>query len=233
MVLAHDVFLRGSRRFSPQKMPVSVKRIVEGYRAAEERAGRKPAEIELYNTAAGHHEHLVAKYCSLLGTTLSGVIAREDRGAVGYLRSRPDVMPDRIGCVGLSGGGCRAALLQATCDRVGAAVVVGMMSAHEDLLNRHVDGHTWMFFPPGLSRVCDWQDLAACRAPSPLMVQYDRDDHHFTPEGMEAAHRRIAEHYESAGNAESYVGEFYDGPHKFDRKMQESAFARLGDWLGG
>ncbi len=80
MVLAHDVFLRGSRRFSPQKMPVSVKRIVEGYRAAEERAGRKPAEIELYNTAAGHHEHLVAKYCSLLGTTLSGVIAREDRG---------------------------------------------------------------------------------------------------------------------------------------------------------
>jgi hypothetical protein len=123
-------------------MPVSVKRIVEGYRAAEERAGRKPAEIELYNTAAGHHEHLVAKYCSLLGTTLSGVIAREDRGAVGYLRSRPDVMPDRIGCVGLSGGGCRAALLQATCDRVGVAVVVGMMSAHEDLLNRHVDGHT-------------------------------------------------------------------------------------------
>ena len=80
MVLAHDVFLRGSRRFSPQKMPVFVKRIVEGYRVAEERAGRKPAEIELYNTAAGHHEHLVAKYCSLLGTTLSGVIAREDRG---------------------------------------------------------------------------------------------------------------------------------------------------------
>ncbi len=92
--------------------------------------------------AVGHHEHLVAKYCSLLGTTLSGVIAREDRGAVDYLRSHPDVMPDRIGCVGLSGGGCRAALLQATCDRVGAAVVVGVMSAHEDLLNRHVDGHT-------------------------------------------------------------------------------------------
>ena len=142
-------------------------------------------------------------------------------------------MPDRIGCVGLSGGGCRAALLQATCDRVGAAVVVGVMSAHEDLLNRHVDGHTWMFFPPGLSRVCDWQDLAACRAPSPLMVQYDRDDHHFTPETMEAAHRRIAEQYESAGSPESYVGEFYEGPHKLDRKMQESAFARLGDWLGG
>ena len=26
--------------------------------------------------------------------------------------------------------------------------------------------------------------------------------------------------------------EFYDGFHKFDRKMQESAFARLGNWLG-
>ena len=46
VVLAHDVFLWGSRRFSPQEMPVSVKRIVEDYRVAGGRAGRKPGEIE-------------------------------------------------------------------------------------------------------------------------------------------------------------------------------------------
>ena len=42
---------------------------------------------------------------------------------------------------------------------------------------------------------------------------------------MEAAHERIAGHYRRAGAAEAYLGQFYDGPHKFDLEMQESAFA--------
>jgi len=29
----------------------------------------------------------------------------------------------------------------------------------------------------------------------------------------------------------AYVGEFYDGPHKFDRAMQQFAFAHLERWL--
>jgi dienelactone hydrolase len=224
VVLAHDVFLWGSRRFPWEVMPQSVHRAVEDFRAAHE---GHPDEVELYNVAARHHEHVVAKYCSLLGTTLAGVVASEDRSAVNYLRSRPGVISASVGCVGLSGGGCRAALLQATCKSIGAAVVVGMMTTHEQLLDHHVDRHTWMYLPPGLARICDWPDLAASRAPSPLLVQYNRDDHLFSPEGMQAAHERIASHYRSTGRAEAYSGEFYDGPHKFDVDMQESAF----DWL--
>jgi hypothetical protein len=59
------------------------------------------------------------------------------------------------------------------------------------------------------------------------MVQYDRDDHLFTPEGMQSAHRRIADLYAEAGGPGEYDGRFYDGPHKFDLQMQEEAF----DWL--
>jgi dienelactone hydrolase len=223
VVLVHDVFLWGSRRFLLEVMPRSIHHAVEDFRAAHE---VYPDEVGLYNAAARHHEHLVAKYCSVLGTTLAGVVPSEDRTAVDYLRSRPDVISESIGCVGLSGDGCRAALLQATCERIGAAVVVGMMSTHEHLLD-HVDQHTWMFLPPGLARLCDWPDLAASRAPSPLLVQYNRGDHLFAPEGMQAAHERIASHYRSTGHAEAYSGEFYDGPHKFDVDMQESAFGWL------
>ena len=39
--------------------------------------------------------------------------------------------------MGLSGGGCRAALLQATSARIGAAVIVGMMSTHAALRAAH------------------------------------------------------------------------------------------------
>jgi hypothetical protein len=84
-----------------------------------------------------------------------------------------------------------------------------------------------MFFPPGLSSIADWPDLAACRAPSPLLVQYDRDDQLFSPEGMEAAHLRLKEHYIRSGNPDAYEGRFYPGPHKFDLAMQQDAFAWL------
>ena len=52
--------------------------------------GNTPFEIAQYNAASGHHEHLVEKYCNLLGTTMAGVVSHEDRIALNYLRSRPD-----------------------------------------------------------------------------------------------------------------------------------------------
>ncbi len=63
-------------------------------------------------------------------------------------------------------------------------------------------------------------------------MQYNRDDHLFTMEGMRAAHRRITDHYRSVDRPEAYIGQFYDGPHKFDGEMQRSAFAKLKEWLG-
>jgi len=81
--------------------------------------------------------------------------------------------------------------------------------------------------PLQLARYGDWPDLAACRAPSPLLVQYDLADSLFTVDGMQAADRRLAAHYQSAGHAGAYTGQFYPGPHKFDVEMQGAAFAWL------
>jgi dienelactone hydrolase len=226
VVLIHDVFPWGSRRFPLEDMPQMVRQ------SAEMLAPSAPpelgaGELAVYNVAADLHEHIIEKYCSILGTTFAGVISYEDRVAAAYLASRPDVNSERIGCIGLSGGGCRSALLAATCHRISAAVIVGMMSTYAGLLDRHVSTHTWMFFPAGWARHGDWPDLAACRAPLPLLVQYDLDDELFTVEGMRAAHERLREHYAGAGAPDAYAGEFYPGRHKFDLEMQRSAFAWL------
>jgi dienelactone hydrolase len=226
-VLVHDVFLWGSRRFPFETMPQSIHQQVEDWEHRRGKGATSVTEIDRYNAAARSHEHLAAKYCNLLGTTMAGVVNFEDRIAVRYLQSRSEVRSGPCGCIGLSGGGCRAALLQATCDEIGAAVVVGMMTTHAELLDHHVEPHTWMFFPPGLATIADWPDLAASRAPSPLLVQYNRDDQLFPIQGMQFAHARIAAHYERTGQPTRYVGQFYDGPHKFDKEMQKDAFAWL------
>jgi dienelactone hydrolase len=229
-VLVPDVFLWGSRRFATDVMPTAAPPPPEDLWIAEEGVG-DGTDVRWYNRLAARHEHVIAKYCALLGTSLAGIVAYEDRVAAAYLATRSDVRPDALGCVGLSGGGCRAALLQATSHQIGAAVIVGMMSTQHALLDHHVANHTWMFFPPGLAAAADWPDLAACRAPSPLLVQYLLDDALFPIEGMRAAHDQLGRRYELAGSAEAYVGQFYPGPHRFDIQMQEAAFARLAEWL--
>jgi len=228
-VLVHDTFGWGSRRFPLDTMPAPIRRHAEV--SALWDADGLPAEVAGYNAAAAAHELMIEKYCALLGTTFAGVVSYEDRVAANYLRSRDDVLPARIGCVGLSGGGNRAALLLATSDVVSAAVIVALMSSYEGLLDHNVATHTWMLFPHGWARHGDWPDIAASRAPLPLLVQYARGDELFTPEGMAAGDERIHAHYATAGDPAAYTAQWYDGPHRFDTAMQAAVFTWLRDHL--
>ena len=222
VVLVHDVFLWGSRRFPLETMMETM-----GSKTADLlRTSQISDEVELYNTAAYFHEHWVSKYCNILGTNMAGVVSFEDRVALNYLRSRADVDPKSIGCIGLSGGGNRAALLNATHESIRAAVIIGLMTTYPALLDHNMS-HTWMLFPFGWSRHGDWPDIAASRAPSPLLVQYNIQDELFTEDGMREAHMRLQNHYWNVGKPDAYVGQFYPGPHKFDLEMQSAAF----EWL--
>jgi hypothetical protein len=233
VVLVHDTFLWGSRRFPFEVMqdalfaPIIPPEVIAA--AWENRLF--PEEVASYNYLAGLHEHSVAKYLNLLGTGMPGVVCHEDRIALNYLRSRPDVLPDSLACMGLSGGGNRAGLLRATAYGLKAAVVVGLMSTYEGLLDHNTTTHTWMFFPLNWSRYGDWPDLVACQAPAPLLVQYDTEDSLFTPQGMQEAHARLEMLYRSVGASSAYTGQFYSGPHKFDVEMQAAAFAWLKQQL--
>lgn len=224
VVLAHDAFLWGSRKFPLDEMTEIDRELAKPVEAA---LGAQVSSDGAYNGAAYSHEHVVAKYCTLLGTDITAIVAYEDRVALNYLRARPDVDADQVACIGLSGGGLRGAVLRATSNHLAGCVIIGMMSTYEDLLNHCVAPHTWMLFPAGWSSRGDWPDLAACHAPAPLLVQYASDDALFTPADMRAADRRIAAHYGAMGAAETYRGEFYPGPHRFDAQMQQNAFAWL------
>lgn len=224
VVLVHDTFLWGSRRV-PYDTMTEFDRWVGGavQSTPKNEISYQPRKVGRYHWSAVFNETTIAKYCTVLGTTFAGVVCYEDRVAAEYLARRPDVIASRIGCVGLSGGGMRSVLLQGTCDRIRAAVVVGAMSTFEGMLDHNIVCHTWLFFPTGWTRHGDWADIASARAPSPLLVQYDREDPLYTMDGMRAADRRLAAQYRSVGAAGNYRGEFYPGPHKFDKPMQRAA----------
>ncbi|WP_250447610.1 acetylesterase, partial [Actinotalea sp. C106] len=176
-VLVHDVLGWGSRGFPLEEMPPLLQELARRTRgmispgAAEWSQEPGQDDVALYDAAAWHHEHLLEKYCTLLGTSYAAQVAREDRIALAVLAG-DEGTADRLGAVGLSGGGARVVLLRATTDAVDAAVVVAMMSTYDALLDQDVVSHTWMMMPAGLAGHVDWPDLVACRAPQPLLVQY-------------------------------------------------------------
>ncbi len=216
VVLAHDGFSWGCRGFTLEAMGCPP--------CADEESVVEQARY--YDQASRAQELVLEKLCTVLGTSMAGQVLREDRTAASYLLSRDDVAAQPLAAVGLSGGGCRAAMLAATTDLSGC-VIVGMMSTYAELLDRHVAGHTWMFFPLGLARIGDWPDVASARAPLPLLVQYCRGDHLFPLEGMVAADAKIREQYARCERPQAYRAEWYPGPHRFDLSMQDSAFRWL------
>jgi dienelactone hydrolase len=190
-----------------------------------ERSKYSVEDVRNLNRKCQQKESTVAKALAFAGMTWPGIVAWDDMRTVDYLVTRPEVDPARIGCVGVSMGGYRSLLLAGLDDRIAVAGVVGFMSTVRPMIQRHVDTHSFVHFIPGLHGYLDLPDVAALRAPKPLMVQQCKRDGLFPPAGMEEAAKKIADIYEKAGAPDAFAPRFYDVPHMFNVEMQEEAFA--------
>lgn len=224
-VLVHDTFTFGSRRVRLGDVPP----VLRGDR--KEVNPEDENEIADYHRWAADHEDIMAKSLFCAGTTWPGVFLGEDMRALDYLCSRPDVDPGRVGCGGLSGGGLRTVLLAGSDDRIACAVCVGMMTTWRDYLLNKCYTHTWMCYVPLLPPDLDYPEILGLRVPLPTLVQNDIEDPLFTLPEMERADRILSEVYGKAGADDRYRCTFYPGPHKFDRAMQQEAFAWFDRWL--
>ncbi|MBU0951234.1 MAG: hypothetical protein KKH91_00180 [Elusimicrobia bacterium] len=224
-VLVIDVFPFGSRKVAVEALPENFRKDFEGKKKDSKEY------IAAYNHFANEHEHILAKTIFTSGLTWPGIFSYEDRRSVDYVLTRKEVDPDKIGCAGLSCGGLRTIFLGGLDSRIKCAVCIGFMTTFEELLLNNVKFHTWMLYLPHLTRFMDLPDLISLRAPLPLMVQYDTEDQLYTLKGQQNAHRKIQSIYKKTGYKSNYSGKFFPGPHKFDIKMQEDAFAWLEKWL--
>jgi dienelactone hydrolase len=226
-VLVPDCFPFASRRILVSQVPQSLRwgdaRDVTGEEAE--------ADVRAYNEWAAHHESIVAKSLFAAGTTWPGLFTYDDRRAVDVLCARPEVHPQRIGCAGLSGGGCRTLFLGGLDERITCAICVGMMTTWRDLILRKCGTHTWMMWAPGLPKYLDYPEILGLRVPLPTMVLNNTEDPLFTLSEMHRADDIMRAVFEKAGAPHTYQCGFYPGTHKFDLDMQEEAFEWFDRWL--
>jgi len=225
VVLVSDAFPFASRRVLLQDVP---ERFREGL---SDENPEDPKNIAAYNQWAGNHEHIMAKSLFSAGTTWPGVFMAEDRIALDILSSRKDVIKDKIGCGGLSGGGMRTVFTGGLDNRIKCAVCVGFMTTWRDFVLNKCFTHTWMTYVPILPNELDFPEILGLRVPLPTLVLNDTDDDLYTVPEMNEANRILQEVYKKAGASDKYKCSFYPGEHKFDAGMQKEAFDWFDKWL--
>lgn len=238
VVMVPDTFMWGSRAVSP----VSFEAYPEYHREAglllsnhPRFAGKFPGSAAAVDLTAemardNYFEAELQKKFEVLGTSVAAAVCNDDRISLRVLESLPGICRDRIGAVGLSGGGNRVGLLRAAGEQLKASVIVGMMSTYDALLKAgDVWKHTWMLFP-GIKyqgTPVEWPDLVGIGAPGRLLCLLNRQDPLFTFRGQVEASERLKQIYSHVGAADNFASRVFEGPHKFDGEMQDAAITWL------
>jgi dienelactone hydrolase len=220
VVLVHDTFSWGSRRFDLSQPTPRLAALVEAQEALWRQQGVRPTQDERFDFVSRLHEDTVAKAAGALGQTFAGAVLADDLIALEMLAGEDGVDDSRLGTFGFSGGGGRSLLLAALDPRVAAGVVSCMMATFASLVPAGLDAHSWLLHVPGLWSWSDWPDLTALGR-ARFLVQYRTGDELFSYAGMEEAHRRLLTLHAASRR---YRGSFSDGGHAFDAAMQEEAW---------
>ena len=184
-------------------------------------------DVTHLNQQCARKEATLVKSLIFAGLTWPGIVFWDDIRTVDYLLTRPEVDPERIGCLGISLGGYRSLYLAGLDERIATACVVGFMSAVKPMIKAHIDTHSWVHFLPTIHRFLDLPDVVSMMAPKPLLVQQCSQDALFPLAGMKESVDKIAAVYEKAGAGDQFAGAFYDISHRFSKEMQEDVF----DWF--
>jgi dienelactone hydrolase len=224
VVISIDAIYWGERRLDFQQMPPEL--VKEMQRRSQFKTGPQGT-----NSVYSLLEELMMRYITAAGAAWLGLINHDDRTTVTYLQSRPEVDPERIGCVGLSMGGTRTDWLFGMDERVKAAVSAGWGTDWSLLMDEYVGRHSWTQYAPGLAGKLELSDVMAMGMPGAFMIQQCAQDELFPLEGMQKTSERVRALYEKAGMPERYSTKFYDVPHQFNVQMQEDAFDWLDKWL--
>jgi dienelactone hydrolase len=227
VVLVHDAFSWGSRRFDLSRPTPRLASLLAAQEALWQQQGVRPTEDERFDLASGLHEDTLAKAAGALGSTFAGAVLTDDLVALRVLAATDGVDPERLGTFGFSGGGGRSLLLAALDHSVAASVVSCMMATFASLVPAELDTHSWLLHVPGLWSLTDWPDLTGMGR-ARFLVQYRTEDELFPREGMTAAHDHLVLRH---AGTDRYRGSFHQGGHALDAAMQEEAWGFLAEAL--
>lgn len=162
----------------------------------------------------------------MMGKTMAGIRVYEVMRTIDYLLTRSEVDPDRIGCMGISGGGLVCAFTSALDERIKAAVVSGYVNTFKDSVMSIY--HCIDNFIPGIIQYAEMPDIIGLIAPRPLLVESGTQDPIFPIEATRKAFAKLEKIYEVLGAREKLDKDFFEGQHQISGRKAYEWFLK---WL--
>jgi len=176
--------------------------------------GRRRAFDHLKRFQGAHGCWQITMDLLLSGMTLPGLRAFEAIRMADLLRTRDDVVADRIGITGISSGGNVCLFAAAVDGRFSAVVTSGYFCTFRDsILRLH---HCMDHYVPGLGRLAEEYDVAALAAPGAFLAETGTQDQGIPVTGTRRAFRRLKAAYRTMGMADRCKLYEFDGPHEWD-----------------
>ncbi|GAA2620044.1 dienelactone hydrolase family protein [Streptomyces vastus] len=171
-----------------------------------------------------------------LGSSLAGLMAREDARAAGFLAGLARVDAPRIAAVGFSMGAYRAWQTAALSDDIAATAVICWMTGLKHMMvpgNNTLRGQSsYYMLHPGLARYLDIPDVASIAAPRPMLFLNGGLDPLFSTDGVRVAHEKLRAVWRSRHAEERLrLQTWPDLGHVFVDRMQDEVFAWLDSVL--
>lgn len=147
------------------------------------------------------------------GLSMTGIRVWDAMRMIDFLESRPEVQPDKIGMVGISGGGLVTQFTAVIDDRIKAACVSGYCNRYESCILgvRHcIDNYV-----PGLGLLANNDDIACAIAPRPLLIESGTEDNIFPIEATRAAMRKVKRCYKLLNASDNFDADIFEAGHQF------------------
>lgn len=170
-----------------------------------------------------------------LGQSWAGVITWDDMRSAEFLQGLPEVLPEKIGCIGLSMGAHRTWNLCAATDIIKAGAAICWLGDTPTLMeegNNQTRGQSaFSMIHPGLRNLLDYPHVASIACPKPMLFFNGSEDTLFPVKGVEASYAILKNIYESQGVSDCLYTRIWPVPHVFNQEMQAEAFAFLDKYL--
>ncbi|MFT5465529.1 MAG: gamma-glutamyltranspeptidase/glutathione hydrolase [Verrucomicrobiales bacterium] len=176
-------------------------------------------------------EHmLINQGAFLLGSNTARYMIWDGMRVIDYLQSRPDIMPDKIGCTGISGGGTNTSYLMALDDRIVAAAPGCYLTGYRSLLSTLGPQDAEQNIHGQIAFGMDHADYVLMRSPQPTLIMAATRDY-FDIKGAWNLHRAGKRFYTRQGFPERVDLVEPDTEHGFPMEMRVAASNWMRRWL--
>lgn len=161
----------------------------------------------------------------LWGGCTAGLRVFQVMRVIDYLETLPEIFADRLGCMGISGGGTVTTNLTAVDLRVKCAVISGYANYYRDSIYRvH---HCIDNYIPGVLSFAEMPDILSLIAPRPLMISSGSEDNIFPVWSTRQVGERLREIYSCFGAQNALRTDYFEGGHMISGPVLFDAMADM------